>query len=263
MTVRDDHGAIVSREAYSYELDKFGNWTKMVTSLVVFENGELKREPIGVTNRTITYYFDDTVAKIVEEPKVEEPKPEEPKPTIAPGVPEPTSSEIQDQDVLELSGGSVFIPSEDLAVEPPPLFKSVSSVAKPATDYTDADAQLALGYEFLKQQKDREAIKAFKESIKLNPNNAETYYGLGFSNFRLGKFREAAAAFKKATVLSPTMAKAHYGLGLAYQELGMEAQLMEQYRILEKLDRTLAKKLEQTFPQSNIPCRQRLTVACQ
>ena len=59
------------------------------------------------------------------------------------------------------------------------------------------------------------------------------------------------------------MAKAHYGLGLAYQELGMEAQLMEHYRILEKLDRTLAKKLEQTFPQSNIPCRQRLTVACQ
>ena len=266
MTVRDDHGAIVSREAYNYEFDKFGNWTRMVTSLVVFENGELKREPIEVTNRTITYYFDDTVAKIVEEPKVEEPKPEEPKVVNAPGVPEPANSDIQDQAVLELSPGSVFIPSEDLAAEPPPLLKSVP---KPATDKTDetssisADAQLALGYEFLKQQNDREAIKAFKESIKLNPNNAETYYGLGFSNFRLGKFREAAAAFKKATVLSPTMAKAHYGLGLAYQELGMEAQLMEQYRLLEKLDRTLAKKLEQTFPQGNIPCRQRLTIACQ
>ena len=266
MTVRDDHGAIVSREAYSYEFDKFGNWTRMVTSLVVFENGELKQEPIEVTNRTITYYFDDTVAKIVEEPKVEEPKPEEPKPTIAPGVPEPASLEVSDQEVLELSAGYVFIPSEDLAAEPPPLFKSV---AKPATDKTDdnnvisADSQLALGHEFLKQQKDREAIKAFKESIKLNPNNAETFYGLGFSTFRLGKFRDAADAFKKATVLSPTMAKAHYGLSLAYQELGMEPQLMEEYRILEKLDRTLAKKLEQTFPQGNIPCRQRLTVACQ
>jgi len=266
MTVRDDHGAIVSREAYNYEFDKFGNWTKMVTSLVVFENGELKREPIEVTNRTITYYFDDTVAKIVEEPKVEEPKPEEPKIVNAPGVPEPANSDIQDQAVLELSSGTVFIPSDDLAAEPPPLFKSVP---KPAADKTDetssisADAQLALGYEFLKQQNDREAIKAFKESIKLNPNNTDSYYGLGFSNFRLGKFRDAADAFKKATVLSPTMAKAHYGLGLAYQELGMEAQLMEQFRILEKLDRTLAKKLEQSFPQGNIPCRQRLTVACQ
>src|SRR5690242_12016669 len=44
MTLRDDRGAIVSREAYTYDFDKFGNWTRMVTSLVVFENGALKRE---------------------------------------------------------------------------------------------------------------------------------------------------------------------------------------------------------------------------
>ena len=71
MTVRDDRGAILSREAYSYEFDKFGNWTKMVTSLVVFENGELKREPTEVTYRTLTYYFDDSIAKIVDAPRVE------------------------------------------------------------------------------------------------------------------------------------------------------------------------------------------------
>jgi TPR repeat len=254
MTVRDDQGAIVSRESYSYEFDKLGNWTKMVTNLVVFENGELKREPIEITYRTVTYYFDDTVAKIVEEPA----------PTN-PAVPEPRS-DLRDQDVLELRAPSVLIQSEELAAEPPPLLKSVLSEAKPATDKTDetnlitAETQLNLGHELLKQQKDREAIKAFKESIKLNPNNAETYYGLGFSNFRIGKFREAADAFKKATVISPTMAKAHYGLSLAYQELGMDAQLMEQYRILEKLDRMLAKKLEQTFPQHNFSCR--LTRGC-
>ena len=252
MTVRDDKGAIVSREAYSYEFDKLGNWTRMVTSLVVFENGELKREPIAVTNRTITYYFDDTVAKIVEEPAVPN----------APALPEPASN-IQDQEVLELSAGSVFIHSEDLATGPPPLLKSV---AKPAADKTDegnsisADVLLSEGHQYLKQQKDREAIKAFKESIKLNPNNAETHYGLGFSNFRLGKFRDAADAFKKATVLSPAMAKAHYGLSLAYQELGMTSQLMDEYRILERLDQTLAKRLAQTFPQYNFSCR--LTRGC-
>jgi hypothetical protein len=32
MTLRDAGGAIVSREAYSYEFDKFGNWTRMVTT---------------------------------------------------------------------------------------------------------------------------------------------------------------------------------------------------------------------------------------
>src|SRR6185503_10331063 len=84
MTVRDERGSIVNREAYTYEFDKFGNWTRMVTNLVVFENGELKREPIEVTYRTVTYYFDDTVAKIVDEPK----------PAIAPAVPEAEGKEV-------------------------------------------------------------------------------------------------------------------------------------------------------------------------
>jgi Flp pilus assembly protein TadD len=130
-------------------------------------------------------------------------------------------------------------------------------VVKENTDNTDANANglFLAGRDFLAQHKDREAIKAFKDSIKLNPNDAEAQYGLGFANFRIGRFRDAADAFKKASVLEPRMAKAHYGLGLAYQELGMDKQLIEEYRILENLDRTLAKKLAQTFPQYNFSCR--------
>ena len=264
MTVRDDHGSIVNREAYSYEFDKFGNWTKMVTSLVVFENGELKREPVEVTHRTVTYYFDDTVAKLVEEPKpaiVEEP----PKPIMAPAVPEPSTEEISEQQVLDPGMTVVAISAVEVEGEPPPLLKSVvkpvEAVVKPVTDNTEKTDQksaydfLVEGHEFLKQQKDREAIKAFKESIKLNPNSAETYYGLGFSSFRLGRFRDAADAFKKATTLDPQMAKAHYGLSLAYQELGNTSALLDEYRTLERLDKTLAKKLAQTFPQYDFSCR--------
>src|SRR5215211_6226515 len=92
MTVRDDHGAILSREAYSYELDKFGNWTKMVTSLIVFENGELKREPVEVTYRTLTYYFNDSIAKIVDKPRA----------STAPAVPEPAAANLRAQEVLEI-----------------------------------------------------------------------------------------------------------------------------------------------------------------
>lgn len=254
MTVRDDRGSILSREAYSYEFDKLGNWTKMVTNLVVFENGELKREPIEVTYRTVTYYFDDTVAKIVDEPK----------PALAPAVPEATDTEISAPEVLDPGPASVTGKSVEIESEPPPTLslKPVSPAAKPATDNTDkTDHQktaydfLVEGHEFLKLQKDREAIKAFKESIKLNPNTAETYYGLGFSNFRLGKFREAVDAFKKAVELDPQMAKAHYGLSLSYQELDNTKGLLDEYRILERLDRTLARKLAQTFPQYNFSCR--------
>jgi tetratricopeptide (TPR) repeat protein len=234
MTVRDDKGAILSREAYDYQFDKLGNWTKMTTSLVVFENGELKREPIEVTYRTVTYYFDDTVAKIVEEPK-------EPRPPVAPSIPSPRSS-------------------VEIAAESP--VGSVKSAVKVTTDNTEkntdqpsANNLFLVGRDFLAQHKDREAIKAFKDSIKLNPDDAETQYGLGFANFRMGRFRDAADAFKKATALQPRMAKAHYGLSLAYQELGMDKQLIDEYRILQTLDSTLAKKLAQTFPQYNFSCR--------
>jgi len=260
MTVRDERGAIVSREAYNYEFDKFGNWTKMVTNLVVFENGELKREPIEVTYRTLTYYFDDTIAKVVAEPRR----------ATAPVIPQPVSFEVRDQQVLETGAPSTPRASAEIAGEPPPILKpikSVASVAKPATDKTDAKAAdkttdnpsakslYLIGRDFLTQQKDRDAIKAFKESVKLDPNQPEALYGLGFSNFRMGRFRDAADAFKKATAIDPKMAKAHYGLSLAYQELGMTTQLLQEYRILETLDKTLAKKLVQTFPQFNFSCR--------
>src|SRR5215218_2570502 len=98
MTARDDRGAILSREAYSYEFDKFGNWTKMVTNLVVFENGQLKREPVEVTYRTLTYYFDDSIAKIVDKPKVDEPKA-----STAPAVPQPAATvAFRGPEVLEM-----------------------------------------------------------------------------------------------------------------------------------------------------------------
>jgi Tfp pilus assembly protein PilF len=233
MTVRDDKGAILSREAYDYQFDKLGNWTKMTTSLVVFEDGKLKHEPVEVTYRTVTYYFDDTVAKIVEEPK---PAPVE-KATSVPGA--RSSVEVAAEQ-------STFIP-----------VKSVESAVKTTTDKTDAGANglFLAGRDFLAQHKDREAVKAFKDSIKLNPDDAEAQYGLGFANFRMGRFRDAADAFKKATVLQPRMAKAHYGLSLAYQELGMDKQLIDEYRILQTLDSSLAKKLAQTFPQYNFSCR--------
>jgi tetratricopeptide (TPR) repeat protein len=118
-----------------------------------------------------------------------------------------------------------------------------------------SEVHLNLGHAYLKLQKDREAVKSFKEAAKLNPNVPETFYGLGFSNFRIGRYRDAADAFKKAVVLAPRMAKAHYGLSLAYQELGMTSALLAEYRVLETLDKSLARKLAQTFPEFDFSCR--------
>lgn len=281
MTLRDDRGAILSREAYTYEFDKFGNWTKMVTSLVVFENGELKREPIEVTRRTLTYYFDDSVAKAVETP-VPQPIPD---PIRVSPVPEPKTPQVE-VGTLEVSlsevrstvsiGEAPAVPTPiitdqkrayDLYVNGRSQFDAGDAHAAIESylqsiklESGSAEVFLNLGHAYLKLEKNTDAIKAFKESVKLNPDVAETQYGYAVANFRARRFKDAADAFKKATTLSPQMAKAHYGLSLAYQELGNTQGLLQEHRLLERLDRSLARKLEQTFPQYNFSCR--LAVGC-
>jgi hypothetical protein len=293
MTLRDDRGAIISREVYTYEFDKFGNWTRMVTSLVVFENGELKREPTEVTYRTLTYYFDDTVAKVVAAPvkAVEAPAPKPvaepvrekiPEPIRLPSVPQPTA-EIKDTEVLKVDAVETSRISSPLVGEAPAVPNPRITAQKHANDLYvagreqfdagdvrgavelylqsiklepgSAEVFLNLGHAYLKLKNDSDAIKAFKQSVKLNPEVAEAFYGLGFANFRANRFSDAVDAFKKATTLSPRMAKAHYGLALSYQETGYIHGLTAEYRILERLDPSLAKKLEATFPQYNFSCR--------
>lgn len=64
-TVRDANNNIVSREVYSYDYDAVGNWVKMITSTVIYEEGKVTRQPTEVTYRNITYYFDQAIAEIV------------------------------------------------------------------------------------------------------------------------------------------------------------------------------------------------------
>src|SRR5688500_9589638 len=134
MTLRDERGAILSREAYTYDFDKFGNWTRMVTSLVVFENGELKREPVEVTYRTVTYYFDDNIAKAVKQPvakDVEQPAPpvaaEPTRETLVAAVPEP-AQDIQHVEVLEAGLAPSSTGSLADTGEPPPPLERVTKV---------------------------------------------------------------------------------------------------------------------------------------
>ncbi len=63
--IRDGKNSIVSKESYTYEYDAVGNWTKMLTSKVVYEAGKLNQKPAEVTYRRISYYFDQSIADIV------------------------------------------------------------------------------------------------------------------------------------------------------------------------------------------------------
>lgn len=65
MTLLSNDGTLVSRETYKYEYDFAGNWNKMTTSVAVVEGGRFTFEPTEVTYRSIMYYLDENMVKMV------------------------------------------------------------------------------------------------------------------------------------------------------------------------------------------------------
>ena len=66
MTLLNADGSLLSREVYKYEFDSMGNWVKMTTSVAVVENQKIDFEPTEITYRTIFYYLDASVAKMLQ-----------------------------------------------------------------------------------------------------------------------------------------------------------------------------------------------------
>lgn len=245
MTVRNYDGSIVSRETYSYEFDKIGNWVKMVSSLVVFEDGRLKNEPVEVTYRTITYYFDDKIAQIV--------KPTSEQPISASVESRPQVSESPRQG--ELNGAETGKPIAEQPVEIPetkakavpvadsatlsrpldltPTTEKTSPAEKPAAEplaaaptaespATSGESSLLelydVGINHLNSGKPKEAVKAFQGYLKAAPDSAKGYLHLGYSYMKLDKRRDAIKAFKQAIDRNPKLVEAHYLLAVEYLE---------------------------------------------
>ncbi len=64
MILLSPDGSMLSKESYKYEFDQLGNWTKMSSSVAVYENGKIVFEPTGITYRTISYYYNQTIEKL-------------------------------------------------------------------------------------------------------------------------------------------------------------------------------------------------------
>src|SRR5437867_6686753 len=64
MVLRADDGSILSKEKYDYEFDEFGNWKKMTSSVGVYESGKLSYEPVELTYRTISYYYNEAIDRM-------------------------------------------------------------------------------------------------------------------------------------------------------------------------------------------------------
>ncbi len=256
MTLRSNDGTIVSRETYTYEFDKIGNWVKMVSSLVLFEDGELKREPVEVTYRTIAYYFDDAIAKMLDSTPssatsaagLAESTPQstenagavETAKTELPVVKEESVADVKpdSKDVVELApassglrvdGGIVVVapppkPTEEPVADErpatvptaPPAMKPEKSTPAPAEIRTTSLSLYEAGHNHLQEGKLKEAVEAFQGYLKQEPTSAKGYLYLGYTYSKLEKRREAIKALKQAVSKNPQSEEAHYLLAVEY-----------------------------------------------
>jgi protein TonB len=90
MTMFNADGTLLSKEIYKYEFDFAGNWNKMTTSVAVVDSRGITFEPSEVTYRSIMYYLDENMVKMVQ-PGAAATTPQPAAPTAANNAPKPSA----------------------------------------------------------------------------------------------------------------------------------------------------------------------------
>jgi tetratricopeptide (TPR) repeat protein len=211
-----------------------------------------------VTYRTVTYYFDDSVAKAVKEaPAKTAVATPEPKVFTAESVPEPVSREVEGTGILsvrfrEAQGSSSETDSSpEISENPPTLVLAkketpAPAVATPAAAPAPASTNPAMdlyqtGRNRFEAGDVKGAIDAYLESVKLEPNSAEVFLNLGHAYLKLDKNSDAIKAFKQSIKLNPDQAESQYGLGIACFRSGRNREAADAFKKATTLNPSMAK----------------------
>ena len=127
--------------------------------------------------------------------------------------------------------------------------KAVKDTAIAAQRFHDSGVML------LEEGNFEAAATAFKQAIKLAPENAQAHYGLGITQYSLKAFKEASESLKLAIRYKPDWPEAHFRMGLVSYVLGRKKQAVDEYGKLLKLNSPLANSLYRVIrdDQPNIP----------
>jgi TonB family protein len=90
MTMLNADGTLASKEIYKYEFDFAGNWSKMTTSVAVVDSRGITFEPTEVTYRSIMYYLDENMVRMVTPGAATTPQPVTP--VVAPPANKPAET---------------------------------------------------------------------------------------------------------------------------------------------------------------------------
>ncbi len=124
--------------------------------------------------------------------------------------------------------------------ETKPPVPAAPPIAPPAGNGPqDAAAHFNRGVALANQGKLDEAIAAYREAIRLNPDIAEAHVNLGFLLNQQGKFDESIAENRIAIRLKPDFVTAHNNLGFALAVQGKLDEAIAAYREAIRLDPNL------------------------
>lgn len=125
-----------------------------------------------------------------------------------------------------------------------PTVNQISSAEQSNLDtagtQNDAASYYAIGMGHYESKRFRDAVEAFKQSIRLGSNDPKTYFSLGQAYYSLNLYKEARESYKRAAKVKPDWAEAHYQLGWMYHILGDKASSQAQYKILQTLNPEMA-----------------------
>jgi len=94
----------------------------------------------------------------------------------------------------------------------------------------DAVAHYNLGIAYGKLGLYKDAIEVYKQAIRINPEYVSACNNLGVTYDELGFYKESIEAYKQAIRIIPDDAVAHYNLGITYDKLGLYKDAIEVYK---------------------------------
>jgi Flp pilus assembly protein TadD len=102
------------------------------------------------------------------------------------------------------------------------------------------DDYISQATDLLNREDVDEAIRLYREALKLDPNDPTALTGLGTALDESGELESAIDCYKKALRADPKDVIAHSGLGVAYEKLGSSDLAIREYRAALSLDKEAA-----------------------
>jgi tetratricopeptide (TPR) repeat protein len=118
------------------------------------------------------------------------------------------------------------------------------------SDFNNFNAWFCLGTAYANFNRHDDAVDAYHQAIRIDPEMPNAWYNLGYAYYRGNRYDDAIVAYLLALRINPEMASAWYNLGAAYAKINRYDDAIDAYLQAQRLDPELANKL---FDRMDLP----------